>query len=52
MLTARREERDIVEGLNLGADDYVRKPFSTTELAARAVAILGVPARAGKRKIF
>ncbi len=40
MLTARREERDVVEGLNLGADDYVRKPFSTTELAARAAAIL------------
>ncbi len=40
MLTARREERDLVEGLNLGADDYIRKPFSTTELVARVAAIL------------
>ena len=40
MLTARREERDLVEGLNLGADDYVRKPFSAAELSARIGAIL------------
>lgn len=40
MLTARRDERDLVEGLNLGADDYMRKPFSTAELAARISAVL------------
>ena len=40
MLTARREERDLVEGLELGADDYVKKPFSTAELDARIAAIL------------
>jgi len=40
MLTARREDRDLVEGLELGADDYVKKPFSTAELGARIAAIL------------
>ena len=40
MLTARREERDLVAGLELGADDYVKKPFSTAELSARIAAIL------------
>ena len=40
MLTARREERDVVEGLNLGADDYIKKPFSLVELIARVKALL------------
>ncbi len=40
MLTARREEKDVVEGLNIGADDYVKKPFSLAELLARIKAIL------------
>ena len=40
MLTAKGEESDIVLGLNLGADDYVTKPFSIKELVARAEAIL------------
>ena len=40
MLTAKGHESDIVLGLNLGADDYVTKPFSTTELLARAAAFL------------
>ncbi len=40
MLTAKGEESDIVLGLNLGADDYVTKPFSITELLARAAAFL------------
>ncbi|MDR2522826.1 MAG: response regulator transcription factor [Synergistaceae bacterium] len=40
MLTARREERDLVEGLELGADDYVKKPFSIAELSARIETIL------------
>lgn len=49
MLTARRDERDLVEGLNLGADDYVRKPFSTAELGARIAAILRRYAGTGER---
>src|SRR5881397_2333608 len=34
MLTARDEEEDIVRGLQLGADDYMTKPFSAKQLAA------------------
>ena len=40
MLTAKGQESDIVLGLNLGADDYVTKPFSINELLARAEAFL------------
>jgi DNA-binding response OmpR family regulator len=40
MLTARGEEMDRVLGLELGADDYVTKPFSGVELAARIRAVL------------
>jgi len=40
MLTARGEEQDRVAGLNAGADDYVVKPFSATELVARVRAVL------------
>jgi len=40
MLTARDEEIDRVAGLTLGADDYVVKPFSPRELAARVIAVL------------
>src|SRR5271157_150863 len=40
MLTARGEEADRVLGLDLGADDYVAKPFSIRELMARIRAIL------------
>jgi two-component system alkaline phosphatase synthesis response regulator PhoP len=40
MLTAKSQEVDIVLGLELGADDYVTKPFSSRELLARVKAIL------------
>jgi len=40
MLTAKGQESDIILGLNLGADDYVTKPFSIKELLARAEAFL------------
>ncbi|NLX24111.1 MAG: response regulator transcription factor [Phycisphaerae bacterium] len=40
MLTAKGEESDVVLGLNLGADDYVTKPFSIRELLARVEAML------------
>ena len=48
MLTVRDQEEDKVEALNMGADDYVTKPFSTRELIARirtAVRRVRVPAR-------
>lgn len=40
MLTARSEEYDKLLGFNLGADDYVSKPFSPKELMARVNAVL------------
>jgi DNA-binding response OmpR family regulator len=40
MLTARGEEADRIAGLELGADDYVAKPFSPRELTARVKAVL------------
>ena len=39
-LTAKDEEDDIVRGLNVGAEDYITKPFSTRELMARVNKIL------------
>ncbi|MDN5697318.1 MAG: response regulator [Rubrobacter sp.] len=40
MLTARQGEQDIIEGLEAGLDDYVVKPFSPDELAARVRTVL------------
>ncbi|MGR3662249.1 MAG: phosphate regulon transcriptional regulator PhoB [Paracoccaceae bacterium] len=44
MLTARSEERDIVRGMDTGADDYITKPYSVKELLARVRAVLRRPA--------
>jgi DNA-binding response OmpR family regulator len=52
LLTARAEESDKVEGLRLGADDYVTKPFGFDELAARVEAVLRrAPARAAPTQL-
>ncbi len=40
MMTARRDERDLVQGLGLGADDYIKKPFSLVELVARVKSLI------------
>jgi DNA-binding response OmpR family regulator len=40
MLTAKGDEEDIIQGLKLGADDYIPKPFSVRELLARVEAVL------------
>jgi len=50
MLTARGEESDIVTGLELGADDYVTKPFSPRVLLARINAVIRRPRSVGKDK--
>ncbi len=40
LLTVRDEQEDVIKGLELGADDYMTKPFSTRELVLRVQAIL------------
>ena len=47
-VTARGEDKEKVEGLNIGADDYVTKPFSASELAARLRAVLRRSSEQGK----
>ena len=49
MLTARRDEIDRITGLELGADDYVVKPFSPQELVSRVRAVLRRAGRPGDR---
>jgi DNA-binding response OmpR family regulator len=55
ILTAKGEEQDRVRGLDLGADDYLVKPFSATELLARVRAVLRraqLPAESGQTRFF
>ena len=55
ILTARGEEQDRVRGLDLGADDYLVKPFSATELLARVRAVLRraqAPTESGQARFF
>ena len=40
LLTARKEDEDVIRGLEMGADDYMTKPFNPRELALRAQALL------------
>jgi len=40
MVTAKDDENDLIRGLDVGADDYIRKPFSTKELISRMHAVL------------
>ncbi|WXL24541.1 response regulator [Ectopseudomonas mendocina] len=50
MLTARVEVKDRVHGLNLGADDYLAKPFELSELEARVKALLRRSLMGGERQ--
>jgi DNA-binding response OmpR family regulator len=52
MLTARGEETDRVVGLEIGADDYLVKPFSPKELVARVRAVLRRTSRTGAAEIL
>lgn len=40
MVTAKNDENDLIKGLDVGADDYIKKPFSTKELVSRMKAVL------------
>jgi two-component system phosphate regulon response regulator PhoB len=55
VLTARRDEIDRIKGLELGADDYVTKPFSPQELVLRVAAVLRrvqAPAMVGSSRVL
>src|SRR3954471_4024874 len=52
MLTAKTSEADRVQGLELGADDYVTKPFSLRELNARVKAVLRRSAKPAEQQSF
>ncbi len=52
MLTARSEENDRVRGLDVGADDYLGKPYSIRELLARVRAALRRPTALGKENVL
>ena len=52
MLTARDDETDRIIGLELGADDYVTKPFSPRELVARVRAVLRRRATSGQSEVL
>jgi DNA-binding response OmpR family regulator len=55
ILTAKGEEQDRVKGLDMGADDYLVKPFSATELLARVRAVLRraqLPSEGGQARFF
>lgn len=55
ILTAKGEEQDRVRGLDMGADDYLVKPFSATELLARVRAVLRraqLPSESGQARFF
>ena len=43
MLTAKRQEDDIIKGLEMGASDYVVKPFNLDEIVARCTRLLATP---------
>ncbi|NIV28087.1 MAG: response regulator, partial [Anaerolineae bacterium] len=48
MLTARAQESDMLRGFDVGADDYLTKPFSAKELVARVKAVLRRSRRPGE----
>lgn len=52
MLTARDDEEDKIRGLNVGADDYITKPFSPAELTARVKAVLRRSAPLASREVI
>ena len=51
MLTARAEEEDVIRGLDVGADDYITKPYSVSELLARVRSLLRRSKSAGAETI-